>query len=159
MKLLLNLVKEIIEYYSKMNRQQQKDKHTSASVGFEHQDIETLVIRGKSEYAKKKRQMEGVINTPAPTHKMSDSAIKMSKLDRDTESTKVKTVSAELSKLISQARTAKKMSQKQLASQINITQAELQKYENGTAIPNNSYIQKLQKALGVKLTGLNKKKK
>ena len=56
-----------------------------------------------------------------------------------------------IGKKISQARVAKKLSQKQLAQQLNILPGILQTYENGKALRNNSMLSKIEKALGTKV--------
>ena len=122
------------------------------------QDFEPLIIRGKTLNNKVKQERAGN-TTSVKKPGMSEEAKKMANLDRDTESTKVKTVSKEVAKLIRETRNAKKMTQKQLAAKVPMLQSDLQKYENGTALPNMKYLQKLQTLLGVKLMGLDKKPK
>ena len=122
------------------------------------QDFEPLIIRGKNLNNKVNQERAGN-TTSVKKPGMSEEAKKMSNLDRDTESTKVKTVSKEVAKLIRETRNAKKMTQKQLAAKVPMLQTDLQKYENGTALPNMKYLQKLQTLLGVKLMGLDKKLK
>ena len=56
-----------------------------------------------------------------------------------------------LGKALMQARTAKGMSQKDLATKINEKPQIVQEYESGKAIPNPGVIVKLERALGVKL--------
>ena len=68
-------------------------------------------------------------------------------------------VSSELKKLIMQARTAKKMTQAQLAQAINEKPQTVQEYEQGKAIPNNQILGKMERALGVKLRGSGAPKK
>ena len=65
----------------------------------------------------------------------------------------IKKVNRKLSTTISTARTAKGMKQKDLATKINVLPALIQKYENGQAIPDQQVINKLQRVLGIKLTG------
>ncbi len=65
------------------------------------------------------------------------------------------TISLNNSKLIQQARTAKKMTQQQLAQKINKDQKTIQLYESGKTAPDYAVMCKIEKALGVKL---NKKK-
>jgi putative transcription factor len=119
----------------------------------DHQDWNTVIIHGK--YAKTAK--------PAPTVKqhIKNSSVKndnnMKKLDEETENFTIQKVSLELKDAISKARTTKRLTQKQLAQAINEKVDVIQSYENGKAIPNNSIIMKMQKILGVKLTGLNKK--
>ena len=60
--------------------------------------------------------------------------------------------------MIMQARTAKKMTQAQLAQQINEKPQTIQEYESGKAIPNNQILGKMERVLGVKLRGQKEKK-
>ena len=75
----------------------------------------------------------------------------MRKLDQETENFKIDKISHDLKTNILKARNAKKLNQKQLALSINEKPDVITSYENGTAIPNNSIIMKMQKVLGVKL--------
>merc|ERR1712032_1381057 len=68
----------------------------------------------------------------------------------NSEELKRATVSKSLSKAIQTARTAKKLSQKELATKINEKPAVIMEYENGKAIPNAQVINKLERKLGVK---------
>ena len=122
------------------------------------QDFEPLIIRGKNTTIKRQQERDGK-TTSVKKSPMSEEAKKMANLANDTESTKVKTVSKEVAKRIRETRNAKKMTQKQLAGKVPMLQTDLQKYENGTALPNTKYLQKLQTLLGVKLLGLDKKPK
>lgn len=56
-----------------------------------------------------------------------------------------------LGKILSQARTAKNINQKQLSMQIGISQQILNRWESGKEFPNNSQIALLEKQLCVKL--------
>ena len=122
------------------------------------QDFEPLIIRGKNTTIKRQQERDGKTSSVKKSG-MSDEAKKMANLANDTESTKVKTVSKDVAKRIRETRNAKKMTQKQLAGKVPMLQTDLQKYENGTALPNTKYLQKLQTLLGVKLLGLDKKPK
>ena len=122
------------------------------------QDFEPLIIRGKNTTIKRQQERDGKTSSVKKSG-MSDEAKKMANLANDTESTKVKTVSKEVAKRIRETRNAKKMTQKQLAGKVPMLQTDLQKYENGTALPNTKYLQKLQTLLGVKLLGVDKKPK
>lgn len=73
------------------------------------------------------------------------------KLDRETEELKHDRVSTDLKKAIIQARTAKKLTQAQLAQLINERPTVIQEYESGKAIPNGQVLAKLSRALGVPL--------
>jgi ribosome-binding protein aMBF1 (putative translation factor) len=71
---------------------------------------------------------------------------------------KVVVVPKDLSKSISQARTAKGLSQKDLAGKVCISQQVLSKWESGREVPSNAEIAKLEKFLSVKLPRTIKKK-
>jgi putative transcription factor len=75
----------------------------------------------------------------------------MKKLEESTEEFKHATVSQSLSKAIAQARLAKKMTQKDLATAINEKPQIIQEYESGKAIPNPQILNKLDRALGIHL--------
>ena len=66
-------------------------------------------------------------------------------------------VDKSLSKAIMQARTAKKMTQKELATAINEKPQVVGEYESGKAIPNPQIISKLERKLGCKLPRPGKK--
>merc|ERR1719253_445705 len=66
-------------------------------------------------------------------------------------------VDKSLSKAIQQARMAKKMTQKDLATKINEKPQVIGEYENGKAIPNGQIIVKIERALGCKLPRPGKK--
>lgn len=73
------------------------------------------------------------------------------KLDAETEDFRHETVSSALKTQIVQARTAKKMTQAQLAQAINEKQQIIQDYESGKAIPNPQILSKMSRILGVTL--------
>mmetsp|Transcript_28398 Transcript_28398/g.42010 ORF Transcript_28398/g.42010 Transcript_28398/m.42010 type:complete len:174 (+) Transcript_28398:108-629(+) len=76
----------------------------------------------------------------------------------ETDELKHAKVDKSLSKGIMQARTAKKLTQKQLATAINEKPQVIGEYESGKAIPNPQIIGKLERALGCKLPRPGKKK-
>mmetsp|Transcript_6143 Transcript_6143/g.12855 ORF Transcript_6143/g.12855 Transcript_6143/m.12855 type:complete len:178 (-) Transcript_6143:491-1024(-) len=67
------------------------------------------------------------------------------------------TVDKSLSKAIMQARTAKKLTQKDLATAINEKPQVIAQYESGKAIPNPQVISKIERKLGCKLPRPGKK--
>lgn len=60
-------------------------------------------------------------------------------------------LSPEFRKAMQTARNAKKISQKQLATILQVPPKTIMEYENGKAIPNNQFISKMEKALQTKL--------
>ena len=120
------------------------------------QDFEPVVLRNKSAQTQLAAKRAG--NTESIKKKtMAAEAIKMAKLDNDMETTKVKKVSKEFSSAMRDARTAKGLKQKDLANRAQLPVSDIQKYENGTATPNQQQISKIQKVLGINLSKLNKK--
>mmetsp|Transcript_23609 Transcript_23609/g.22636 ORF Transcript_23609/g.22636 Transcript_23609/m.22636 type:complete len:162 (-) Transcript_23609:403-888(-) len=75
----------------------------------------------------------------------------------ETEELKHQKVDKSLSKAIMQARMAKKMTQKDLATAINEKPQVIGEYESGKAIPNGAIIVKMERKLGVKLPRPGKK--
>lgn len=73
------------------------------------------------------------------------------KLEEADDVGKIAKVDKSLSKAIMQARTAKKLSQKELATAINEKPQVVAEYESGKAVPNPQIISKLERKLGVKL--------
>jgi putative transcription factor len=73
------------------------------------------------------------------------------KLEESDEVGRIATVDKSLSKAIMQARTAKKMTQKDLATAINEKPQLVAEYESGKAVPNPQIITKMERKLGCKL--------
>ena len=80
------------------------------------------------------------------------------KLEEATEVGTIAKVDKSLSKAIMQARTAKKLTQKELGTAINEKPQVVAEYESGKAIPNPQIISKLERALGCKLPRPGKSK-
>ncbi|CAH9104356.1 unnamed protein product [Cuscuta epithymum] len=132
------------------------------------QDWEPIVIRKKAPTAAASKDekavnaarragadIETVKKPTAGTNKAASSSTSLNtrKLDEDTENLSLPTVPTEMRKTITKARTEKKMTQSQLAQMINEKPQVIQDYESGKAIPNQSVIIKLERALGAKLRG------
>lgn len=80
------------------------------------------------------------------------------KLEEDTGDYSVQRTTIDFGRALQQARMAKKMSQKDLATAISEKVTVVQDYENGRAIPSGPIIQKLNRALAVTLPRIPKKK-
>ena len=80
----------------------------------------------------------------------------LNKLDQNETIVSLPKTNLELKTAIQKGRIAKKMSQKQLASQMNVSVQMISQYENGKAIPNNSFISRIEKVLQVKLPRIKK---
>ena len=87
-------------------------------------------------------------NKAAPT---TTTGISAAKLENETEDFHLEKVSSNLKTQIIQARTAKKMTQVQLAQAINEKPQIIQEYESGKAIPNPQVLSKMSRILGVVL--------
>ncbi|XP_014664829.1 PREDICTED: endothelial differentiation-related factor 1-like [Priapulus caudatus] len=80
------------------------------------------------------------------------------KLDAETEELHHATVGLDVGRIIMQARQAKNMTQKDLATKINEKQQVVNEYEQAKAIPNQAVLAKMERILGVKLRGKDKGK-
>jgi len=125
------------------------------------QDWDTVVIRKKkptsaalkdeSAVNAARRAGVGVETVKKVQHTQTASGKAAHKLDAETEDFHHEKVSTELKKQITAARTAKKLTQAQLAQLINEKPQIIQDYESGKAIPNPQVLGKLSRVLGVTL--------
>ena len=122
--------------------------------GFAHQDWNPVVLK------KNQKQLKEMNNGKVPTkiinnknYQANSSSTQLSKkvLDENNDDFKIETVSRSLSVQIQKARTARKISQKDLANQLNTQLSVIQSYENGKATPDGAFLSKMSKILGVKL--------
>ena len=140
---------------------------------FTHQDFEAVTfhkrgVRGagqssKSHKAQAARQgnltTEKKYGAGGNTAKLAAGGGKnLTKLDADTETLKHAKVSMGFRQALQAARVAKKMTQKELATAINMKPQIVQEYESGKAIPNPQLISKMERALGCKLPRDKKRK-
>ena len=103
------------------------------------QDWETVILRKPIQIDNKQKEKQ--INNKSNNQKI---------LEGD-EIVKPKKISLNLRQSIQSARINKKLSQKQLASQLGVNVQIINSYENGKAIPNNNFISKIEKVLNTKL--------
>lgn len=96
------------------------------------------------------KKFDGGSNKKAST---SGPVVYARKLDELTEPAALEKVPGEVRHKIQKARLDKKMSQAELAKQINEQPKVVQEYENGKAVPNQAVLAKMERVLGVKLRG------
>ena len=114
----------------------------------DHQDWKPVVLRGNPKVNNNK--------TKEIRQKKNPEAQRLYKLDNeDFPTSKIKATSVEQRKAMIQGRTAKKLTQKDLANQLGINIKNIQGYENGKIQINNGEIVKIERFLGIKLTGKN----
>ena len=107
-----------------------------------HQDFKEIIIRNPSS------QKNKVIS--------SQPSVVISKVqkqllnDDGEESPKLKTFGKENGKLLQSARTARKLTQEQLANQINEKKNVINSYEVGNIVPDNKILNKLRRVLNIK---------
>ena len=73
------------------------------------------------------------------------------KLENETEQFIHKKLDVSFKKAIQQARLSQKITQKDLATKLNVKPSVVNSYENGTCIPNNQFIANIEKILRCKL--------
>ena len=116
----------------------------------DHQDWKPVIFRkSKSQLQKEGRvKKDKVLSTKRPNSNSSTSA-NLRKLDGDdVEPTKY--VPKDTAKLIQQARTAKKMTQQDLAHRLNVKKNVINDLESGKMVLNIGFVNKVKRILGVK---------
>ena len=83
--------------------------------------------------------------------KHNPNAQRLTKIEGETETLKIKTVSSSIEKEIQKGRLAKKMTQKQLAQAINVTPKVINEFESGKAVKNESVKRKIANYLKIKI--------
>ena len=106
----------------------------------EHQDWKPVIVH-KSKTIEKKN-----IVKKTPTQQQHQSIEKKAENDE----LKHKQITVEMRKKIQQARTAKGLTQKELAQKCGFTQKILNEIESGKAIYNANHLNKIKRQLGVK---------
>jgi putative transcription factor len=101
------------------------------------------------------QQVETSKKFGAGTNKVSTPTPNAAKLDQETEDFHVNRVGLEVSKIIQKARLEKGLTQKDLALKINERATTINEYENGSAIPNQGILARMERVLEVKLRGKN----
>tara|TARA_E500000178_G_C16972949_1_gene731876 strand:+ start:249 stop:605 length:357 start_codon:yes stop_codon:yes gene_type:complete len=114
----------------------------------DHQDWKTVVLRKPP--AKKKPVPSSAKVPVSGLNSNNNFQGTGKKIKDDDEIKKLPNVGIEIGKQISQARTSKKMSQKQLATMMNVQVQIVQQNENGKALRNNALLAKFERVLGVK---------
>lgn len=120
--------------------------------GFKHQDWEVVVVRKKNPSTVNKSKKTVLKKKNPNSNKMSND----SKVKDDDEIKKIKKIGKEIGIKIQQARAAKKLKQKDLANRLSVQSSLIQKYETGEAPYNGRMLSRIEKILGVKLTGKKK---
>ena len=114
----------------------------------DHQDWKPVVFRKKPD--PKKKDPKNLVSVSKVNNSNKNYSGTGKKITDDDEVKKIPTVGITIGKQISQARAAKKLSQKQLANQMNLPLQTIQQNENGKAIRNNGLLAKFERALGTK---------
>ena len=73
------------------------------------------------------------------------------KIEDEDGPTKIKFVSTNIGQKISQARSAKSLSRKDLANRLNVKESVIADHENGKAVYNGQFLQRMAQILGVSL--------
>lgn len=114
------------------------------SSGFKHQHWNEVVLKKP-------------ISVETKKHSSNNHKTKAQQQLEDNDIVAPPKMSQELKLAIQKGRLMKKISQKQLATNMNTTVQLISQYENGKVVPSNAIIAKLEKQLGVKLPRPKKK--
>ena len=110
----------------------------------DHQDWKPVVFK------KKIVKKEAVVKS----NKTSEESQRQKKIEEG-EHFRHKHVELNVRQAIMKGRNARGLKQKQLASMLSVRPDVIINYENGKAIPNSQMLQKMERQLGIKLTGKN----
>ena len=113
----------------------------------DHQDWKQVVLTKRPE--KNKNVKNKLVAVPNTNNNFKTQGTGK-KIKDDDEVKKIPTVGIAIGKQIAQARTAKKMTQKDLANKMNITTQIIQQNECGKALRNNGLLARFERALGAK---------
>lgn len=92
----------------------------------------------------------------AATNRHQGTSLNTAKLDAETEKLSHNKVGLDTGRLIQQARAGKNWKREEFATKICEKVQVVTDYENGSAIPNNQILSKMERALGIKLRGKEK---
>jgi putative transcription factor len=113
----------------------------------------TTVMMGKAG-AKSVKKSEPVVSKGP--HVLTKAIPVETKEEKEKEDKPLPTVTVEIKIAIQRARMSAKMSQKDLAAKMCVPVGIIHSYENGTAIPNNAFIARIEKLLNTKIPRIKK---
>ena len=119
--------------------------------GGNHYDTETVVLRGKGSHVKAQQKRDG--NTETRGKRDDGKSAELRKLDEADDVGKITKINSKVYQAIIKGRTAKGWNRKQLAAQIAVKPQVIDEVETGKAKYDIKLIQKLERKLGIKLTG------
>ena len=122
------------------------------------QDWTPVVLKKTPTKADKKKSGETSSVRTVEKPNSNKSSVNSRKLE-ESDALSVATIPHDLKIQIQQARTAKNLTQKELATALNSQQNLIQNYENGTAVPDGAFLAKMSKFLGTQLKNPKKKVK
>jgi len=121
----------------------------------DHQDWTTVVLGKKKKQAPKPGQpgYQDIVVKSTQTNKQNKPQISSSKIEQKMEegTFELPKVTHNLQQQLQQSRQAKNLTQKQLAQACNMTESVVKSYESGKAVPTQQDLDKMSKALGVRL--------
>ncbi|VEL22003.1 unnamed protein product [Protopolystoma xenopodis] len=113
-------------------------------------------LKTSSEISAAQRRGDAIITTKkyaAASNRQKPNEKHTRKIEEEQESFHIEHVSADVGKAIMQARQAKGLTQKDLATKINEKPQIVSDYETGKGVKNQNVLAKMEKVLGVKLRG------
>jgi ribosome-binding protein aMBF1 (putative translation factor) len=87
----------------------------------------------------------------AARDKQNPTSQKLAKIEKETETFKIKKISSKVSKEIQKGRLAKKLNQKQLANAVHVTPKVIAEFESGKGQPNEAIKRKIANYLNISI--------
>lgn len=118
-----------------------------------HQDWTPVIIGKKRNNQKELTNSETVILKTSQSNKQNKTTTNISKIEdkMNNDTFELPKVTQGLKQQIQQARQEKNLTQKQLAQKCNLTESVIKNYESGNIVPSQGDIDKMSKALGIRL--------
>jgi putative transcription factor len=119
------------------------------------QDWNTVTLRGKGKHIDQEKQRQAIGSGNSETRDKFDGTTSsaMRKLDDATEGGKQQRINPKIKEAIIKGRSARKLTQKDLANRAQVQPTMIQQYENGKAKADAAVLRKIGNVLGCRLTG------
>lgn len=118
-----------------------------------NQDWTPVILKGRGTTDKQRKVAAERSGATTTIKKGSVGNSHARKVNQQDDVGEIKRVPKVVGQRIQQGRASKRLTQKDLANQLNVQTNIVAAYENGSAQPDNRLLQRMERVLGVKLTG------